>query len=856
MFQNIQKNIQYQTSEEQTIEQENNIDKENNFYKDTIEQENNIKQEKPVKEILKNLFSIKTISFLIVSFAVSMVGFQSQNIILSISPFAISFLAAMLSNYKTIGVTYILTLIGTFISFGANSLLIYFLTTLVFFVFVLLKRPKEVEGVNEQRRLGVHLFLAVLIVQVVPMFFRSFYVYDLLTSLMLAISAYVFYKIFANSIFMLQEFGTKKAFSIEEVMGTSLLLAIAICALGNFTIFGFSVRNILSILLVLILGWKNGMLVGATGGITIGVVLGIIQSSNPIMVASYAISGMLAGLFYRLGKIGVVVGFILGNILLAYVSNGNTVPIILFQEILIAFLGLLAVPKRLEINIKDLYGKNKLLPETTSRTLSENQDTIFKLNSMSEAISDLAKSYEEAASTILDEKDLKEQELSNEQIFREELEINLAELENNLLYEDILENRDEIVDEIFEHLLKKELITEKELVNIFEKHNHYLIGFKEKDQQVQNDVSKMIKAINHSYRISKMNFIWKKKMEENKKSVSSQLDGVSKAISSMAKEMQNEIQKENKDEFETEKKEIKALLEQKEITISSIKIKKNSSGRYFIEIYTNLCDDIEGKKCDIKKISKILEKVLGHKFIIQGQECGLREEKPACKFTYYSQDNYKLQVGVAVATKQGSPVSGDSHVEAKLEDGKYLLAISDGMGSGPEARKSSKIAIKMLERLLKAGFDKEVSLSLINSTLIANTKEDMYATLDMQILDLYAGNMEFIKNGACPTYIKRNKEVQLLKSLSLPTGILENADLVVYDYDLQDGDIIVMCSDGILEANAEYINKELWVKYLLEDIQTDDAKQIANMILNEAIDSEFGMQKDDMTVIVARINKR
>ena len=35
----------------------------------------------------------------------------------------------------------------------------------------------------------------------------------------------------------------------------------------------FSIKNILSILIVLVLGWKNGMLVGATGGITIGVVL-------------------------------------------------------------------------------------------------------------------------------------------------------------------------------------------------------------------------------------------------------------------------------------------------------------------------------------------------------------------------------------------------------------------------------------------------------------------------------------------------------------------------------------------------------------------------------------------------------
>ena len=241
---------------------------------------------------------------------------------------------------------------------------------------------------------------------------------------------------------------------------------------------------------------------------------------------------------------------------------------------------------------------------------------------------------------------------------------------------------------------------------------------------------------------------------------------------------------------------------------------------------------------------------------IQGQECGIREQKGQCKFTYYSEDNYKLQVGVATTTKAGSPVSGDSHIETKLEDGKYLLAISDGMGSGPEAMKSSKVAIKMLERLLKAGFDKESSLKLINSTLIANTKEDMYATLDIQILDLFAGNMEFIKNGACPTFVKRKKEVQLLKSITLPAGIMENPDLVVYDYDLEDGDIIVMCSDGVIDANTEYINKELWVKYLLEDIQSDDAQQIANMIINEAVDHQFGMQKDDMTVIVTKINSK
>ena len=195
-------------------------------------------------------------------------------------------------------------------------------------------------------------------------------------------------------------------------------------------------------------------------------------------------------------------------------------------------------------------------------------------------------------------------------------------------------------------------------------------------------------------------------------------------------------------------------------------------------------------------------------------------------------------------------------MQIKLQDGKYLLALSDGMGSGPEAMKSSKIAVKMLERLLSAGFEKEVSLKLINSTLSANTEEDMYATLDIEILDLFNGNMEFIKNCACPTYVKRGKNVQLLKSMALPTGILSNVDLVVYDYDLQEGDILVMCTDGVLDSNKEYVNKQLWLKYLLEDIEINDAQKIADIIIGEAIDNDYGKQKDDMSVIVAKITKK
>lgn len=825
-----------------------------NISRDTLGNQNEYYEKNKkvdAKGVLKRLFAKQNILLYTLTLLISMVGFEDGSLMFSFAPFGLAIIAGALANNRPIGIMYVLSLIGAYIGFGFNNLLIYFITSLIFFALILIIRPQLQENVNEQKKIGGHLLFSVILVQIVPMFFRQFYMFDLLTGIMLGIATYIFYKIFTNSITMIIDFGTRRAFTIEEVMGTSLLFAISLTAFKNINIFGFSIKNILSILIVLILGWKNGMLVGATGGITIGVTLGVITGTEPIMIAAYAISGLIAGLLNKFGRLGVIAGFTIGNVVLAYVSNGNTANLILFQEILIASLGLLAIPKNIEINIEDLVGSTKLLPATTTRDLEKNSDTIYKLNSMSETLYDMAESYSEAAATILSENELKEQEKTNIDIFMEELKKNLEELENNMLYEEIYYPTEHLITDIFNHLLENDIITEKALVQILEKNNNYIVGFENTKGQAREDVYKIVKAINYSYRISKINFIWKKKLDENKKNVSSQLMGVSEAISRMADDINKK-----EDDFSEKKQEILKLLEQKEIEIKNIEIKQKSSGRYIVDVYTDICNNLDGTECDIKKICKILSKVLDQKMVMQKQECGLRLNKDSCKFTYISDDLFNIQIGTAKSTKAGSPVSGDSSLQIKLDDGKYLLALSDGMGSGPEAMKSSKIAVKMLERLLTAGFEKDVSLKLINSTLSANTEEDMYATLDIQILDLFNGNMEFIKNSACPTYVKRGRDVQLLKAMTLPTGILRDVDLVVYDYDLQDGDILVMCTDGVIDSNKEYLNKHLWLKYLLEDIEVNDAQKIADIIIGEAIDNDFGNQKDDMTVMVAKISKK
>ena len=128
---------------------------------------------------------------------------------------------------------------------------------------------------------------------------------------------------------------------------------------------------------------------------------------------------MIAGILNRFGKIGVIVGFILGNTALTYIANGNLSQIIYFREILVASLGLILVPRTIEINISDLIGKTKLLPYTKEHMLEENEDTIYKLNSVSSTIQDISDSYHDVAATMVEEHS-KEAMLANKEAFLDE----------------------------------------------------------------------------------------------------------------------------------------------------------------------------------------------------------------------------------------------------------------------------------------------------------------------------------------------------------------------------------------------------------------------------------------------------
>jgi stage II sporulation protein E len=185
----------------------------------------------------------------------------------------------------------------------------------------------------------------------------------------------------------------------------------------------------------------------------------------------------------------------------------------------------------------------------------------------------------------------------------------------------------------------------------------------------------------------------------------------------------------------------------------------------------------------------------------------------------------------------------------RLPESKYMLALSDGMGSGGKASEESSASIELFENFMSAGFDKKTALDIINSVLVLRTAEDRLSTLDLFIFDLKTGIGEFTKTGAVATFIKNGNGVERIQTSSLPIGILPYVSGETKIRRMKDGDIIIMVSDGVTDAFGTAVNFENYIRQL--DIK--NPQRASKEIIKKG--AELGKCADDMTVIVSRIRK-
>ena len=778
----------------------------------------------------------------VIAFLVSMMSINN-----SITPFALAIFVACCNSNVPAGIVLIATIIGNFIGFGLDSTLSYILNVLVFIVSILIFKPIIQDNRNEMTKLGKNLLISTIFVQALKCIIKKdLLVYDVLISVSTVVLTYVFYKIFINSLVVVKEFNKDKAFSIEEVIGATILVTIAAVSLNQISFFGLSIANIVSIFMILALSLRSGILVGGTTGTSIGLILGILEICSPMQILAYAISGLFAGILSRFGKIATLLGFIAGSSIIAYISTGFAVELISLAEILIAGIAFMFVPKFVGIDIQEITDDIKLLEWQDGVRLADASDTQNKLSNISGVVAEMAKALG------VDDTSLIESEIDNinnsKVMFVEDLLSNIERFPNNILYDDLMNLKSGLLEDIYMIMIEKSEMTKDDLMKIFEKRKNYIVGT-EDNEVIKEDIDQIIRIINRTYRINEISFNWKTRFQEHRKTMSKQLDGVSKAINEIADEISKE--KEEKSKYKDKEIQIRDLLLQKGIEIKDIKIKKATSGKMFVDIYyENIA--IVKEKDKIKCIENIISKVCDEKVLLQKDTSNIDASNYMQRYT--SEDKFTMQLGYAKTTKSGNNISGDSSIQIKLEDDKCLIALSDGMGSGIEARKSSQIVIKMMKKLLSAGFDKDDSVELINST-IKLTTEEVYATIDTSIFDLYNGTVEFIKNGACKTYVKNKQNIETVESNSLPLGILNNVEVSVFDKDISDGDIFVMCSDGVVDSKEEEQGDRWFIK-LLKNIHTNNVQKMADILLNEAIDNNYGICKDDMTVLVVKISKK
>lgn len=777
---------------------------------------------------LKEIFKYQNVIIYILTFLMSTLPVKDE-----FAPFGLAMMAACVGESIPIIGVFISAIIGTFVGNGLTSLGNFLATSIIYFVLVLVVKTKvAIEDRNELVKTGGKLFAASLIVSIIKSIMGVFTIYDVFMGIITASMTYVFYKIFVNGLAFIKDLNVKKAFTIEELIAGIVIISLASISFNHVNIFSLNLSNIIMILMVMILGWKNGILVGAVSGISVGLAISSVDSTSFVQISMFAISGILSGALNRFGKIGVIIGFILGNAILTYWVRGASTMIIYFREIFVASIGLLLIPNRIKIEIEDLIGKNKLLDNSGDRRLeSSNNDVSEKLKTLSSMFNELTQTPDK--SKIFEEENLIQDFLDN-----------IEELKLNIFYDEISNEENGIARDICTNLLEKDILVDNDLVEILNKHNNYVIM---RDENIKNDLQEVVKIANRTLKVHQINRAKEQERINSMQTINESLKTATKVIDKCAEE----IKETSKSKFAKKEQEIYLLLKSKNINVDNCNIKLLKNNKYIVEIKLDYNDTRLREKNIMANIADTISKGIGTRVALQRERTD--DETEEYSQIYASEDKFVLQVGSSKITKENSNISGDCSLQIKLADGKYLLALADGMGTGEKARECSKITLRLMKQMLSAGFDKEESISMINSRINLLGSTERYSTLDVSILDLFIGKLEVLKNGACNTYIKNKKSIKKIKSNNLPIGIVDKIELQAETIDISDGDIIVMCTDGVLDSQED---NEEWIEEFLKNISTNNVQKIADLLLAEAVDNTYGVVRDDMSVIVSKIVKR
>ena len=281
------------------------------------------------------------------------------------------------------------------------------------------------------------------------------------------------------------------------------------------------------------------------------------------------------------------------------------------------------------------------------------------------------------------------------------------------------------------------------------------------------------------------------------------------------------------------------------IVIREVNVLKNKTGKNEVVVLAKTL----GKGCvSERKIRKIVSDVLGCGYYSDHNN-RLVVNDESQQYVYHQENRFRFLYGVARECKDKGGFNGDNFMVSNLACGKVVAAIADGCGSGKRAFIESRMVIELMENCIDAGFEERTAIDFINSAYINGGGRGNPVTMDMSVVDCQSGIMHCIKLGAVSTFIKRDGWVEIIKSSTLPMGVLEQLDYDCTDKKLYDGDYVIMISDGVLD-NLPCVNKEEKLVEIINAVKMKKPKAIAEEILKASMGYNNEKAFDDCTVLV------
>ena len=651
-------------------------------------------------------------------------------------------------------------------------------------------------------------------------FFYSGQVYIIIKSVFESAFCAGLWFVFSKGVEMVEK-GIKPPLLEKEQAIVLFITALIAASFTGAKIYIFDIHTVICVFAILAVGISFSGLAAAFG-VMLGFILLLNGGADEAFFGMICLSSLMCGIFSRGNKTSALVSFALGGVMAAFYS-GMVSNVAMAVSAVIGACIFLIMPDR-------LYAILKRLTESKAEDVSvymQNAKDMFDTQSrnFASAFRSLAEAFEP------------EKELTTE----------TPRKKNDAIIDDAA---DKVCRDCTMNVYCWNIKSCETLSGFYS-----LIGQYDKNGMADESAlpeefkvycikpKKLCDALNNSCRILKNNAAWYSRFVKSRSVISEQLYSVANIIDGMAKNTKiDDIPS------SAEADEIKHHIISEGVPVESVYVFKEPSGRRIINIKRKKCT-FESGDCTAV-ILPIVNSVCSGSFVKSSVKCA--EGNDLCSVTLRQSDFFGFKYSVSAQKRYDSDVSGDSYLVEENENGVLTVAVSDGMGSGKAAKEESSQALKLLSKFSSSGFDAGLSAGILNSVLLGRGDGELFTTLDVCCINMYTGRGRLVKNGGSTAFIIRDGKVTSIRSTSLPIGILGSVDSDITEFNLKDGDILLMVTDGVID----FVGKdgdEGFIEKIVRKNRSSDISVLSKSVTDEAMKIQKGKCKDDMLCVCVKI---